>query len=237
VAQVASKIRKPRAFEVVSPGDEAAFLAPLPLGVLPGIGAKTEAELHWSGLRLVGDIQCRAEAELRSLFGNDWRRVLALARGEDGRTVETGRDDARSYSQQETFSRDIGEFPAIERVAKRMLDELMPKVRLDEKRVRTMTVKVRYPDFSQASHGRSLETATDLEDPFYPLVAPLLRAAWTERGPLRLVGVRLSGVEDRPAQLEMFSQAEEKRRRLAGVLDRLNERGPGAVVKHGHQLK
>jgi DNA polymerase-4 len=99
-----------------------------------------------------------------------------------------------------------------------------------------MTVKIRYPDFTQESHGRSLETATDLEAPFYPLVAPLLKAAWKKRRPLRLVSVRFSSVEDGAGQLEMFAQSDEKRRRLAGVLDKLNNRGRSGVVQHGHQL-
>jgi DNA polymerase-4 len=237
VAQIASKLRKPRAFVVVPPGTEAAFLAPLPLGVLPGIGAKTEAALRESGFRLVGDLLAGAEDKLRAAFGNGWKEVQAAARGEDERPVETERDDARSYSQQETFGSDLGDFAAVERVAKRMLDELMTKVRRDEKRVRTLTIKVRYPDFTHASHGRTLETATDLVEPLYPLVGPLLRASWTKRRPLRLVSVKLSGVEDRPAQLEMFSQTEEKRRRLADVLDDLNRRRPGAAVRRGHQLE
>jgi DNA polymerase-4 len=97
-------------------------------------------------------------------------------------------------------------------------------------------VKIRYPDFSQESHGRSLAEATDLEAPFYPLVEPLLRAAWKRRRPLRLVSVRFSGVEAHPAQLEMFAQADEKRRRLASVLDKLNHRGRTNVVQRGHQL-
>ena len=66
-----------------------------------------------------------------------------------------------------------------------MIDELLPKIRGDGKRVRTMTIKIRYPDFSQESHGTSLESATDLEAPFYPLVPVLLRAAWRKCLPLR----------------------------------------------------
>jgi len=235
VAQIASKLRKPRAFVVVPPGVEEAFLAPLPIGVLPGIGAKTEAVLNEHGLRKVRDLQAAGEALLQPLFGDDWRGVQARARGEDDRPVETMEEDAKSYSQQETFGADIGDFGSIERVAKGMLDELMPKVRRDGKRVRTLTIKLRYPDFAQASRGHSLESATDLEAPFYPLVAPLLRACWARRRPLRLVSVRLSGVEDQPAQLEMFAQRDERRRRLAGVLDLLNGKGAPAV-KRGHQL-
>lgn len=237
VAQIASKLRKPRGFVTVLAGEEAEFLAPLSLGKLPGIGGKTEAILERHGLRLVRDVTSRGEDELKVILGRGWREILAMARGEDDRPVETEAEEAKSYSQQETFEKDIGNFATIERIAKRMVDELMAKVREDKKRVRTMTVKVRYGDFSQEAHGRSLETATDLEAPFYPLVGPLLREAWKQRRPLRLVSVRLSTVEEGTAQLEMFAEADEKRRRLAGVLDKLNHQARGAIVRHGHQLE
>jgi DNA polymerase-4 len=237
IAQIASKLRKPRGFVVVRAGEEARFLAPLAIGKLPGVGAKTESALvEKHGLRLVGDILVRTDDELEAIFGTGWRAMRAMALGEDDRPVETDHDDAKSYSQQETFGADIMDFAEIERIAKRMVDELLPKIREDRKRVRTITIKVRYPDFSQESHGRSLENATDLEAPFYPLIAPLLKAAWKKRRPLRLVSVKFSTVEDGPAQLEMFAQDEEKRRRLAAVLDRLNERGRLNTVRHGHQL-
>ena len=237
VAQIASKLRKPRGFVVVPPGTEASFLAPLSVGKLPGVGPKTEQTLvERHGLRLIGDIPARSEDELRAIFGSGWRGMVAAARGEDERPVETEHEDAKSYSQQETFGRDLGEFAAVERIVKRMVDELLPKVREDGKRVRTMTVKVRYPDFDDESHSRSLAAATDLEAPFYPLVAPLLRAAWRRQRPLRLVSVRFSNVADAAAQLELFAGTDEKRRRLAGVLDRLNQGGKAAVVQHGHQL-
>ncbi len=235
VSQIASKLRKPRGFVVVPPGEEEKFLAPLALGKLPGIGAKTEAGLAARGFRLIGDVPMRSESELQAAFGSGWREVAAMARGEDARPVETEDEDAKSYSQQETFAEDVGEFAEIERVLKRMIDELLVKIRADKKRVRTMTLKVRYGDFSQVSHGRSLAEASDLEAPFYPLVEPLLREAWTQRRKLRLVSVRFSGVEDGAAQLEMFAQPDEKRRKLAAVLDRLNA-GKTARVQHGHQL-
>jgi len=236
VAQIASKLHKPCGFVVVPPGGEAAFLAPLSIGRLPGIGTKTEAALAKHGLNFVHELFLRSESELLAILGRDWRNLLLLARGIDDRPVDTEEADAKSYSQQETFAEDVGDFAEIERVAKRMLDELMRKVRADGKRVRTLTVKVRYPDFSQEAHGHSLAEASDLETPFYPLVNPLLRTTWKKRRPLRLVSVRLSGVEDSPAQLEMFAQTDEKRRRLATVLDQLNASGCSATVQHGHQL-
>ena len=236
VAQIASKLRKPRGFVSVPPGEEATFLAPLPVGKLPGVGIKTEPVLQRQGLKTVGDILRRSEDELKRIFGRGWREMMAVARGEDDRPVDITEEDAKSYSQQETFAADIHDAAEIERIAKRMIDELMPKIRQDGKQVRTMTLKVRYPDFTQESHARTLERATDLEAPFYPLVSPLLRAAWRKRLPLRLVSLRFSGVEDGSEQLEMFAQPEEKRRRLAHVLDRLNQGGKADVVRHGHQL-
>ncbi|HUL52764.1 MAG TPA: DNA polymerase IV [Opitutaceae bacterium] len=236
VAGIASKLRKPRGFVVVPPGTEAAFLAPLEIGRLPGVGVKTEAVLKDRGIRRVGDLLARTEDELHALFGSGWRDLRAAARGEDASAVETSDEDAKSYSQQETFPADIADLAEIERIAKRMVDELMPKIRADGKRVRTLTIKVRYPGMENETAGQSLAAATDLEAPFYPLVRPLLRKAWTRRKPLRLVSVRFSGVEDRPAQLEMFAEGEERRRRLAGVLDALNQQGARVVVQHGHQL-
>jgi DNA polymerase-4 len=236
VAQIASKLRKPRGFVVVPPGTEAGFLAPLKISRLPGIGAKTEAVLAGAGLHLISDLFTRGESELAAVLGRDWRGLLAMGRGEDDSVVETESEDAKSFSKQETFGADEADFAAVERVAKRMVDELLPLVRADGLKVRTITVKVRYPDFTQESHGQSLEAATDIEAPFYPLVAPLLRAAWSKRRPLRLVSVRLSGVDAGPSQLEMFAEGDEKRRALAGVLDQLNRKGRDPVVMHGHQL-
>lgn len=237
VAQIASKLRKPRGFVVVPCGEEQKFLAPLSIGKLPGIGAKTEAALATLGLNLIGDVINRSESDLKVALGSNWAEIAALARGEDDREVVTEVEDARSYSQQETFAEDIGEFAVIERVAKRMIDELMPKVRADAKRVKTITVRVRYGDFTQTTHGRSLNEATDLEAPFYPWVALLLKEAWNQRRKLRLVSVRFSGVEEGGTQLEMFAQADEKRRKLAAVLDRLNLSGKAATVSRGHQLR
>lgn len=235
LAAIASKTRKPRGFTVVPPGEEAAFLAPLAVGVLPGIGRKTEARLQAEGLRLVRDLVAAPDERLQALFGRFADEVRRQARGEDDRPVETDREDAKSYSQQETFGADRRDFAAVERIAKRMVDELMPAIRADGKRARTLTIKVRYPGMEDSSCGRSLPEATDLEAPFYPLVGELLRAAWTQRRPLRLVAVRFSGIEEPAPQLEMFAESAERRRRLASVLDRLNAGGQGAV-RRGHQL-
>lgn len=235
ISQIASKLRKPRGFVVVEPGAEASFLEPLAIGKLPGVGEKTETTLQTHGIWKIRDLFTKTERELESLLGRDWEAFLAMARGEDDREVHTEHEDAKSYSQQETFFQNIGDFSEIERVAKGMIDALMPSIREDGKRVKTLTIKVRYGDFTQESAGRSLPESSDLEQPFYPLVPVLLRQAWSKQRPLRLVSVKLSNVDDRPRQLDLFAETDEKRRKLAAVLDQLNQ-GKIARVQHGHQL-
>jgi DNA polymerase IV len=234
VAQIASKLRKPLGFVVVPPGAEAAFVAPLDLGRLPGIGTKTQATLKAQGLATVGDLLLRPEAELALLFGATWRTMVANARGQDERSVEPAPTDPKSYSQQETFEVNLMATAEIERRAQRMLDELLPQIRADGKRARTLTLKVRYRDFTQGTAAHTLAEASDLEVSFQPLIPPLLRQAWTKTQPLRLVGVRFSGLEVPATQLQLFGgEAEEKRRRLATVLDRLNAGGHKLRVRHG----
>ncbi|NBR57702.1 MAG: DNA polymerase IV [Opitutaceae bacterium] len=236
VAAIASKAFKPRGFTLVSPGTEADFLAPFKINVIPGIGKITEARLNQAGLRLVKDIIALPTLELQRLFGNAAPAILALARGEDTEPVEVLQAAAQSYSTQETFPQDIGNFSQIEQVTKRMIDELMPKIRADDKKSKTLTIKIRYSGMEDNSTSRSLTEASDLESSFYPFVTALLKAVWTKRRPLRLVSVRFSGIEHPSHQLEIFKEVDAKKRRLAGVLDQLNSRGPQPIVRSGHQL-
>ncbi len=238
VSAIASKLRKPKAFVVVPPGAEAEFLAPLGVGKLPGIGAKTEPRLEAVGIRTVADLLAAPEGVLRRFFGDGFEAMLAMARGEDSAPVETVEWEAKSYSLQETFARDIADFAEIERIAKRMIDELVPKLREDGKCARTITVKIRYPGMEDVSAGHSLPAASDLETDFYPQLAPLLRGAWRQKRPLRLVSVRLSQVEEPVRQLELFGAVQnEKRHKLAAAVDALKRVKGEAAVTRGHQLR
>lgn len=237
VAGIASKLNKPRGFTVVPPGGEAEFLASLKIGRLPGVGTKTEASLNSGGVRLVSDLLALGEDQQAALLGRGWREFVSMARGIDDSAVETHETDAKSYSTQETFGEDIGDRDRIERELKRMIDELIPKIRADGKRVRTMTVKVRYPGMEDSSAARSISEASDLETDFYPHVAPLMRAAWTKRRPLRLVSVKFSGVEDPDGQMHMFGEGDERRHKLAAALDALRAKKGADAILRGHQLK
>ena len=237
VAQIASKLRKPRGFVIVQPGGEAEFMAGLDIGEMPGIGKKTVPRLHAHGIKQVRDILQRSDSELAALFGSGWRMFRDRCEGYDPRAVEPEREEAKSYSQQRTFGQNIADLGEIETITKGMIDHLLVKVRQDRTRVKTITIKVRYADFTQESAGRSLSGATDIGPPFYALVGPLLKKAWQKNRALRLVSVKLSGVDESPAQLSIFEAQDDKRRKLAAVMDQLNQQGGRASLILGHQLE
>lgn len=239
VAQIASKLRKPRGFVIVPAGEEQEFMAPLDIKEMPGVGPKTQERMRAHRIHTMGDVVAMRESALAALMGPGWREFRERCAGVDDRPVEPERGEAKSYSHQQTFRKDISDRDQIETIAKGMIDDLMAKVRADGKRVRTLTMLARYGDFSQESAGRSLPEASDLETAFYPLVRGLLDKAWRHARAIRLVSVRLSGVDLAPAQLDIFAQQDEKRRRLVGIMDQLNAKeakgdGPGLI--RGHQL-
>jgi DNA polymerase IV len=239
VAQIASKLRKPRGFVTILDGEEKTFMAPLDIKEMPGVGPKTQERMRARNVHTMGDVVALGDSALAALVGSGWREFRDRCAGIDERPVETERGAAKSYSHQQTFRQDLSDRDQVESIAKGLIDDLMAKVRADGKRVRTLTVLARYGDFSQESAGRSLPEASDLETAFYPLMRGLLAKAWRHPRPIRLISVRLSGVDQRATQLDIFAQNDEKRRRLAGIMDQLNAdeaRGKGSGLKRAHQL-
>jgi DNA polymerase-4 len=120
-----------------------------------------------------------------------------------------------------------------------MADKLMAGVRADGKAIRTVTVKVRYPDFTDESHGHTLDAPTDLETDLYPLLPALLRGAWKRREPLRLVSLKLSNVSAPlfQAELELDAAARLRGRQheAARLLDEL--RAKQLPITRGHALR
>lgn len=232
VSAIASKWRKPRGFTVVEPGTEAEFLRPLSVGRLPGVGAKTEASLQKEGITSIDELLAAPSEILRRCLGSGWEGVLQAAQGLDDRELELERGEAKSHSQQETFGRDLKRVEDVLPVLKGMVDDLLPDIRAEGKRARTLTVKVRYPDLSYTSAGHTLPVASALEVDFYPWLEPLLRRAWSRREGIRLASVRFSELEEPAVQMDLFAQDAEKRQRLAKVLDQLRgQEGPRAVVR------
>ncbi len=203
VAKVASDCRKPGGLTVVRPGREAAFLAPFPIRVLPGIGPRAEARLIEAGIETVGALAALPDDSLRRLLpGKVGRIVHARARGVDPRALEVSTVRI-SISHEETFPQDVADHERLHDELNRMADSLGEHLRERGQTARTVTTKLRYPDFSIRTRSASLAVGTDEGTRIGELACSLLDRALRDRpGPLRLVGVGVSGLAA-DAQLEL----------------------------------
>jgi DNA polymerase-4 len=197
VAKVASDRRKPGGLTVVRPGREAAFLAPLPIRLLPGVGPRAEERLVALGITTIGDIAAITDDDLRHvLAGKVGRGLRDRARGIDPRSLEVSVERI-SISQEETFARDIADSERLHDELRRMATKLADHLQGRGQVGRTVTTKVRYPDFSIRTRSTSLPVGTDDGERIGELACALLDRALRDRpGPLRLVGVGVSGLEE-----------------------------------------
>ncbi len=207
VAKIASDRRKPGGLTVVRPGREAAFLSPLPIRMLPGIGPRAEARLTTAGVETIGGLAALGDAELRRLLpGKVGRLVRERARGIDPRPLEVSTERI-SISNEETFARDVGDVERLHDELRRMAARLGDHLREQGQTARTVTTKLRYPDFAIRTRSTSLSIGIDDGARIGDLACALLDRALRDRpGPLRLVGVGVSGLAGH-AQLQFSLQA------------------------------
>jgi DNA polymerase-4 len=208
VAKVAGDRRKPGGIVVVPPGGEAAFLAPFDVRVLPGVGPRAEERLRRAGVTRVGELAALADEELARLLPGSVGPVLRdRARGIDPRRLELAAENV-SLSQEETFARDVGDRGALHDELRRMADRLAEKLRRDGQSARTVTTKLRYPDFATRTRSQSLRVGTDDAGRIGALACTLLDRALAERpGALRLVGLTVSNLES-GVQLALGAEAD-----------------------------
>ncbi|HEV3480375.1 MAG TPA: DNA polymerase IV [Gaiellaceae bacterium] len=196
VSKIASDQRKPGGLVVVPAGREAEFLAPFDVRRLPGVGPRAEGRLRAEGIETIGALAELPDERLRALLPGRVGKVLRdRARGIDARGLET-QTQRVSISQEETFARDIVDVEQLRAELRPMATALAEHLRKDEETARTITTKVRYPDFAIRSRSTTLPVGTDDPDRIWELACALLDRALADRpGALRLVGVGVSGFE------------------------------------------
>jgi DNA polymerase-4 len=196
VAKIASDRRKPGGLTVVPPGREEAFLAPLDVRLLPGLGPRTEDRLRRLGIGTLGQLAALGDDDLRAVLPGKVGRVLRdRARGVDPRGIE-GPAEAVSISSEETFERDVADRERLHDELRRMAARLAEQLAASGRSARTVTTKVRYPDFLIRSRSTTLPVGTDDAERIGELACSLLDRALCDRpGALRLVGVGVSGFE------------------------------------------
>jgi len=227
VAKVASEQAKPNGILWVVPGAEQAFLGPLPVRKIPGIGEVTEKGLHAQGVRTVAELAAlEGDETMQSLTG---QALTGKARGLDAggwfRTPLGGAGDAKSVSHETTYGTDIADARRLEATLARLAQMVGRRLRESGARGRTVELKLRYADFSTITRARSLGQPTDLDTLIFETARDLFRRNWQRGRAVRLLGVGLSNLAGEQAQMALPGVAAgEKWRSALAAADRLRDR-------------
>lgn len=226
VSKVASDAAKPDGMLLVRAGEEAAFLAPMDLRALPGIGRQTAEGLRRLGLRTLGDLQAYPTGLLRERFGTYGLELARHARGEFESAVTDGSGQAKSVSREMTFGEDEGNRERLRAVLRGQAEQVGRDLRRKLLSARTISIKYRYPDFETHTASQTLKLPTALDEVIFQAASKLLSAALRKDGrPLRLLGVAASGLGlDEGRQLGLDAEDEERRVRLNRTLDEVRAR-------------
>ncbi len=195
VAKVASDRRKPAGLVVVPRGREAAFLAPFPTRLLPGVGPSAELRLRRAGIETVGGLAGLSDERLSLLLPGKVGRILRdRARGIDARRLELGSERV-SIGHEETFEQDVSDRAHLHGELRRMAERVAALLAEKGQAARTVTTKVRYTDFSIRSRSTTRPAGLDDAETIGELACSLLDRALRDRpGALRLVGVSVSNL-------------------------------------------
>ena len=237
VAKIASDLGKPDGFLVVEPGELQAFLHPLPVGRLWGVGKVGEQAMRRLGLETIGDVARHDEDFMTRHFGRHGQHLLRLARGIDPREVVPDRE-TKSVSNETTFAADIADREELRAILMQLVEQVGWRLRHKELAGRTVQIKARYADFSTVTRAQTLAAPTSNTADIWRAASALLDRLPRPGAALRLIGVGVSGFEDEGAeQGDLFAAAVEEKTKVDRVADAIQEKFGIGVVRRGGSLR
>jgi len=235
VAKIASDLEKPDGMVVVEPGREAEFLAPLPVSRLWGVGKVTGTELEAMGIRTIGQLARIPAAHLEARFGRHGPGLLELARGHDERRVEPD-GVPKSMGAEETFGRDTRDVELLRATLREQSERVARELRAEHYAGRTVTLKLRFADFSTITRAHTGDPTQDGLIIFRAVDTLFSRVRLAQA--VRLVGVSVSGLgPPQSGQLSLLTPDTIRRERLARAVDRLASRFGDAAVRPASLMK
>ena len=233
IAKIAAKYAKPNGLCHIAAGCEEAFIGPLALNVIPGIGRRTTEVLGEYNLKTVEELRQVPLELLEQTFGKTSGNALYnKARGRGSDTIEI-RGEPKSISRETTFEQDTTDREFIKTMLYYLAERACSKLRRIDMRAGTVAVKLRYRDFETVAKARSIGCYTDHDHEVYVVASELFERLYTRRVQVRLIGVQLSNLTllgDR--QMHLFDEGQhERNRRLYQTKDHIRNRfGAGAVI-------
>jgi len=239
LAKIASDLQKPDGFVVVDANQVQAFLDPLPVGRLWGVGKVAAKAFQKLGISTIGQLRHVPVEILESHFGKTGRHLWKLAQGIDDRRVVPDRE-AKSISHETTFAQDIDD-PEILRIwLLQLTEQVCRRLRRHQLAGHTVHLKIRFADFHTIMRSRTLAEPTNITEEIWQAAGELLtRRMPAQRQPIRLLGLGVSGLEiETGRQGDLFEgQRREKQQKLDAVTDRIHDRFGGAALKRAASIR
>jgi nucleotidyltransferase/DNA polymerase involved in DNA repair len=216
VAKIATDVGKaahrrqgsPNAITVVPAGEEAAFLAPLPVDALWGVGPKTASRLAQLGITTIGELAGYPPVELKRIFGKNGQDLSAHARGIDERPVITSHT-IKSVSQEVTFARDIADETSLLTTLNELSESCAARLKDSEVSGSTIKLKIRWPDFSTVSRQTTLSQPTDQASHILAAASLLFKRLWAGQA-VRLLGIGVGNLSTSPRQFSLWDHLTEE---------------------------
>ncbi|MFP6581612.1 MAG: DNA polymerase IV [Candidatus Hydrogenedentota bacterium] len=202
ISKVASGLDKPDGYLRIVAGEERAFLNPIEVGRIPGIGPKLTARLKREGIHTVGDLGALSLDTLMARYGDTGVSLHRIAQGMGGDGITRERVP-KSIGRETTFAEDVADWAIVEATLRGLFERTVHAMRMKGIEGRCVTLKMRSPDFTTHTYSHTMENATSLEPDIWVVVKSLLKKARAQCDSVRLVGVQLSRLTTNQHQLLM----------------------------------
>jgi DNA polymerase IV len=236
VAKIATEKAKPNNICLVPVGEEAAFLAPLPVRALWGVGPKTAEILKTLNIETIGQIaQARSEVLAHRLGQRGTEEIIQRAQGIDDSPVESERV-TKQISQETTFAKDVREVAVLRATLLELSESVGRHLREANLSARTIAIKLRYSDFTTFSRQTTLPQSTDIDQEIFSTAWTLLEANWNKRA-IRLIGVAGRQLNPAARQLDLFGAQDDRVERLTRTVDEIRHKYGTDSLKRGSTLR
>jgi len=226
----------PRQITIVPPGEEAAFLAPLDIQSLWGIGPKTSQKLHGQGIHTIGQLAALSVAELEAYFGNNALEMHARALGIDPSPVHSERE-VKSVSNEVTFTKDTTDSEVLRQTLRALADKVGYRLRQAGFAGSVVQIKLRYSNFETITRQTALPQPTNLDDEIYAAAEKLFEANIIPTRAVRLIGIGVSRLNPPYRQLSLWDNNQDEKEKLASAIDQLKEKYGQDVIKRASMMK
>jgi len=236
VAKVASELSKPDGLLEVTRGEEGSFLAPLPVGKLPGVGKKTERILRGLGINSIGELAVVPISDLKSHFGASGEVLKNWANGIDDRKIGLPAE-AKSISRETTFDKDTRDRSFLKATLRYLGERVGADLRGRSQRARCVTLKLRYADFTTITRSHTLPQTIDSDQVIFDTGVKLMnRELSLGEQPVRLIGIGVSGLVEAGGQAGLLDSSVQRREKLDKAIDRIRQKYGFTAIQTGRTL-